>query len=198
MACIAGGVGVAGNRRSRLEMTVAFGDGRFLSALTATAVLICTHVGLAIVLVLGGFAILQRTLGQAGRAPSLELASQALITLIGSWLLWRAVRPRSHQHGGSGMALGFVTGLVPCPLTTFIMSYAVAKNLVGAGLILSGTFALGMIVTVAAFPLLAVMLRTRLLPLMARTEALRFWSGRCLELGAALAVVFLGLWPILT
>jgi nickel/cobalt transporter (NicO) family protein len=152
---------------------------------------------LAVVLVLGAFAILQRTIGGAGRAPALEMASQALITLIGLSLLWRALHPSSHRHAGSGIALGFVTGLVPCPLTTFIMSYAAAKNLIGAGLILSGTFAIGMIATVAAFPLVAVLLRTRLLPLMARTEGLRFWIGRGLEFVAALAVILLGLWPIL-
>jgi nickel/cobalt transporter (NicO) family protein len=174
------------------------GAGRPMGAFVSTTVLICTHVGLAIVLVLGGFAILQRTFGQAGRAPALELASQVLIALVGLWLLWRALRRSAHQHSESGMALGFVTGLVPCPLTTFIMSYAATKNLVAAGLILSGAFAIGMIATVAAFPLLAVALRTHLLPLMARTETVRFWMGRCLETAAALAVIFLGLWPVLS
>ena len=173
------------------------GEGRFLGALGSSAVLISTHVGFAIVLVLGGFAILQRTIGGPGRAPALEAASQALIVLIGLWLLWRALHPSSHRHAGSGIALGFVAGLVPCPLTTFIMSYAAAKNLIGAGLILSATFTIGMIVTVAAFPLLAVLMRKRLLPLMIHTEAPRFWIGRGLEFGAAFAVILLGLWPLL-
>lgn len=55
------------------------------------------------------------------------------------------------------------------------MTYAVANGLVASGLILAGTFAAGMVVTVAAFPLLAVLLRSRLLPVMARTET---WRGR--------------------
>jgi ABC-type nickel/cobalt efflux system permease component RcnA len=173
------------------------GVGGFRGAVGSTIVVIWTHVGLAILLVLGGFAIVQGTIGQAGRAPALQLASQVLITLVGLWLLWRALRPHTHHHGGSGVALGFVAGLVPCPLTTFIMSYAVLKNLVWPGLLLSGTFAAGMIVTVAAFPLLAVLTRTRLLPLMARTETLRSRVGRGLEIAAALAVICLGLWPLL-
>ncbi len=96
------------------------GDGRFLGALGSSTILILTHVGSAVVPVLSGFVILQRTIGGAGRAPTLEHASQALIVLVGLWLLWRAFRPHSHDHDASGPALALLTGLVPCPLTTFI------------------------------------------------------------------------------
>jgi nickel/cobalt exporter len=174
------------------------GDGRFLGALGSSTILIVTHVGSAVVIVLSGFAILQQTIGGAGRAPALEHASQFLIVLVGLWLLWRAFRPHSHDHDRSGPALAFVTGLIPCPLTTFIMTYAVANGLVVSGLILAGTFAAGMVVTVATFPLLAVLLRTRLLPMMTRTEIWRGRIGHGLEIGAALAVMLLGLWPLLT
>ena len=173
------------------------GDGHVWGAVGASAVLIATHVGLAIVLVLGGFAILQRTIGGAGRAPVLEHLSQGLIVVVGLWLLWRAFWPAAHHHGQSGVALGFVTGLVPCPLTTFIMTFAVAKHLVAPGLLLAATFAIGMITTVAVFPLLAVLVRSRLLPLMLRTEAWRAWIGRGLEIGAAIAVTLIGLGPLL-
>jgi ABC-type nickel/cobalt efflux system permease component RcnA len=173
------------------------GDGRLLGALGSSTVLILTHVGSAVLLVLGGFVVLQRTIGGAGRAPALENASQILIVLIGLWLLLRALRPHTHAHDRSGPVLAFVTGLVPCPLTTFIMTYALANGLMVSGLILSGTFAVGMIVTVASFPLLAVLLRTRLLPLLARTETLRARTGYILEVGAALGVILLGLWPLI-
>jgi nickel/cobalt exporter len=174
------------------------GDGRFLGALGSSTILIVTHVGSAVVIVLSGFAILQQTIGAAGRAPALEHASRFLIVLVGMWLLWRAFRPHSHDHDRSGPALAFVTGLIPCPLTTFIMTYAVANGLVVSGLILAGTFAAGMVVTVATFPLLAVLLRTRLLPMMTLTEIWRGRIGHGLEIGAALAVMLLGLWPLLT
>lgn len=173
------------------------GDGRLLGAIGSSVVLIVTHVGSAVLLVLGGSVVLQRTIGGAGRAPGLEHASQILIIVIGLWLLWRAMRPHTHGQAGSGPALGFVLGLVPCPLTTFVMSYAVVHGLVASGLILSGAFAAGMIVTVAMFPLLAVLLRTRLMPLMAGTETLRGRIGRVLEVGGALAVVLIGLWTLL-
>lgn len=174
------------------------GDGRLHGALASSMILILTHVGSAIVIVLSGFVILQRTIGGAGRALVLEHLSQALIVLVGLWLLWCALRPHGHDHGRSGPALAFVTGLVPCPLTTFIMTYAAANGAIASGLILSGTFAAGMVVTVAAFPLVAVLLRTRLLPVMAQTEGWRQKIGGRLEVAAALAVMALGLWPLLT
>ena len=173
------------------------GDGRWRGALAATTVLILTHVGSAIIIVLSGFVILERSIGRAGRAPMLERASQILIVLVGIWLLWRAMKPHSHEHDRSSLTLAFVTGLVPCPLTTFIMTYAVTNNLIAAGLVLSGTFATGMFVTVAAFPVMAAVLRTQLLPLMARTESWRHELGRFLELGAALAIIALGIFPLL-
>jgi nickel/cobalt transporter (NicO) family protein len=77
------------------------------------------------------------------------------------------------------------------------MTYAVANGLVASGLILAGTFAAGMVIAVAAFPLLAVLLRTRLLPVMARTETQRGRIGQILEMGAALAVILLGLWSLI-
>ncbi|MBA4788651.1 MAG: sulfite exporter TauE/SafE family protein [Rhizobiales bacterium] len=172
------------------------GDGRMVGALGASIILILTHVGSAILIVLGGFAVLKSTIGGAGRSPMLEQTSQVLIVVVGLWLLWRAGRPHSHDHDRSGPALAFVTGLVPCPLTTFIMTYALAHGALVSGLLLSGTFAAGMVVTVASFPLLAVLLRTRLMPLLARTEVLRARTGHVLEVGAALAVILLGVWPL--
>lgn len=173
------------------------GDGRWRGALLATSVLIVTHVGSAIVIVLGGFAILQRTIGSAARAPTLEIASQILIMLVGVWLLWRAVKTHTHDHDQSSVPLAFVTGLVPCPLTTFIMTYAVVNGLAGSGLILSGTFAAGMFVTVVAFPLLAIAFRTQLLPPLLGTQPWRVRIGRALEIAAALAIIAIGLLPLL-
>jgi len=173
------------------------GKGWVSGALGSSTILILTHVGSAIVIVLSGLVVLQRTIGGAGRAPRLEFASQTMILLIGLWLLWRAFRPHRHQHGRSASALAFAAGLVPCPLTTFIMTYAVVHGVIAAGLALSAAFAAGMIVTVATFPTLAVLFRIRLLPWMARTEYLRTWTGHVLEITSAFAVIVLGLWPLI-
>jgi nickel/cobalt exporter len=95
------------------------GEGRWRGAMLSSAILILTHVGSAIVIVLTGAALVQRTLVGAGRAPLLERSSQVLIVLVGLWLLWQAFRPHHHNHDRSGPALAFVGGLIPCPLTTF-------------------------------------------------------------------------------
>jgi nickel/cobalt exporter len=172
-------------------------DGRWRGALGSSLLLILTHVGSAVVLVLSGYAILRHTIGGAGRAPALEQASQILIVLIGLWLLWRSFRPHHHHHDRSAPLLAIATGLIPCPLTTFIMTYAVVHGAVKWGLLLSALFAAGMTFTVALFPLTAVLARTRLLPLIARTEAIRNRVASAVEVCAAIAIIAVGALPLL-
>ncbi|RZN33867.1 sulfite exporter TauE/SafE family protein [Bradyrhizobium sp. Leo121] len=164
-------------------------DGRWRSALGSSLLLILTHVGSAVVLVLSGYAVLKHTIGGAGRAPALEQASQILIVLIGLWLLWRAFRPEPHRHDRSAPLLAIATGLIPCPLTTFIMTYAAAHGAVKWGLLLSAVFAAGMTLTVALFPLAAVFARTWLLRLVERTETIRNCAASGLEAFAGIAVI---------
>ena len=173
-------------------------DGQWRGAVGSSAILIVTHVGSAAILVLGGFVVLQRTISGGGRAPSVELASAALILLLGVWLLLRALRTGRHDHGRNGPVLAVVTGIVPCPLTAFIMAYAVSKGMIGSGLVLSGAFAAGMIATVAVFPVSAVLLRERFLGLLSRTDPWRTYAVRWLETMAAVAVISLGAWQLLT
>ena len=168
------------------------GAGGLASAVGSSALLILLHVGSAVVFVLGGFAVVQRTIGGAGRAPALELASQMLIVCVGLWLLWRTARPPSHEHARAS-AVALAAGIVPCPLTTFVMIYAISKGLVTAGLLLSAAFACGMVLTVSLFPLLVVLFRQQLT---------RVWSqagriGRLLQVGAATAIIVVGLAPLI-
>lgn len=173
------------------------GGGRLAGALASSVIVMVTHVGTAIILVLTGAAILRKTLVGAGRAPALEQFSNGLIVAIGLWLLWRAFRPHQHTPGTSGPVLALVAGLVPCPLTTFIMSYAVVNGLVGWGLLLSAAFASGMIVTVSVLPTLAVLLRLRSFRLLAPAGPILQRTRHWIEATAALAIIALGLWPLL-
>jgi len=100
-----------------------------LGSIGTSAILVLTHVGSAIVLVLTGFIVIRRAIGGAGRAPGFEIASAVLIIVIGLWLLFRALHPHEQAHAArDGRVLALVTGLVPCPLTTFIMVYAAAQG----------------------------------------------------------------------
>ena len=93
--------------------------------------------------------------------------------------------------------LALAAGLVPCPLTTFIMTYAAAHGAVKWGLLLSAFFAAGMTLTVSLFPLMAVFARTRLLPFIAHTEAIRNRVASAVEVCAAIAVIAVGALPLL-
>jgi nickel/cobalt exporter len=166
-----------------------------LSSLGTSVILVLTHVGSAIVLVLAGIIVIRRTLGGAGRAPELETVSAAAIMAIGLWLLYRALRPHDHARAGAdSRLLAFATGLVPCPLTTFIMVYASTQGIVLAGLLVTAGMAFGMILTIALFALAAVLLRDRLMALLERTARFRSRLGQILELGSALAIVAFGVW----
>jgi nickel/cobalt transporter (NicO) family protein len=158
------------------------------------AILALTHVGLAIVLVLAGFAVISKAFAYGGRTPQFETASGVLIVLVGLFLLWRASARHDHAHGTKGRALALVTGLVPCPLTTFILSFALARGLLAAGLAMTAAMAVGMVVTIAAVAVLATLSRDRLLAFFARTETLREGLGRALEIGGAILVALLGIW----
>lgn len=175
-----------------------------LSSIGNGAILVLTHVGIAVVLVLAGFAVITRAFSYGGRTPQFETASGVLVALIGAFLLWRASTRTA--HGGTcadatprnGKALAFVTGLVPCPLTTFIMSYALARGLLAAGLAVTAAMAAGMVLTVAGVAVLATVSRERLMAFFARTERMRQAMGRVLEIGGAALVLLFGAFLILS
>jgi nickel/cobalt exporter len=166
------------------------------SSIANGAVLALTHVGIALVLVLAGFAVISKAFAMGGRTPQFETASGVLIAVIGAFLVWRAAADRP-AHSRDGRTLAFVTGLVPCPLTTFIMSYALARGLLAAGLAVTAAMAVGMVATIAAVAVLATLLRGKFLTRFARTEALRARLGQVLEVGGAVLVLAFGIWLVI-
>ena len=111
-------------------------------------ILAVTHVGLAVVLVLAGFAVISRAFAYGGRTPQFETASGVLIVLIGIFLLWRALADNHEATSTDGKTLAFVTGMVPCPLTTFVLSYALARGVLAAGLLVTAAMTIGMIAAI--------------------------------------------------
>src|SRR5512140_635439 len=57
--------------------------GKLQEGVANGAILALTHVGLAIVLVLAGFAVISKVFALGGRTPQFEVASGLLIALIG-------------------------------------------------------------------------------------------------------------------
>jgi nickel/cobalt exporter len=84
------------------------------------------------------------------------------------------------------------TGLIPCPLTTFILTFALAKGMIAAGLAAIAGMLAGVVTTLVAFAVTAIVARDRLQPLLARTERLRWTIGKTMEVTSAGAVVALG------
>ncbi len=133
-------------------------------------------------------------MGGAGRAPAFEAASAILVIAIGAWLLVQALR-HPHVHPETdGRALAFATGLVPCPLTTFIMVYAAANGIIAAGLLLTSAMAVGMVATILLFAGGAILLREQVLRFLAHSARTRERLGRALEVASAAAVIAFGLW----
>lgn len=155
-------------------------------------------LGIAVLLTLTGAALIERTIGGAGRAPVLETVSNALIAFVGAWLLFRAIRPHVHRPKASGPALAVFAGLVPCPLTTFVMAFSVSNGVVAGGLAFAAAFALGMVATVVLFPLAAILARSGVRPVVEGWGAFGGWRGRGLSVCSGLAVLALGVPPFVT
>src|SRR6188474_2813106 len=163
--------------------------GKLREGIANGAILTLTHVGLAVVLVLAGFAVISRVFAQGGRTPQFEVASGVMVALIGAFLLWRSTGDDHHMHERDGRTLAFVTGMIPCPLTTFIMSYAVARGLLGAGLAVTAAMTVGMIATIGGIALAAALARNKFMGLLARTERWRHGAGTALEVGSSVMVL---------
>jgi nickel/cobalt exporter len=160
------------------------------------AILALTHVGLALILVLAGFAVISRAFAYGGRTPNFEIASGVLIALIGAFLLWRATSADHHVHHGDGRTLALVTGMIPCPLTTFIMSYALARGMLAAGLAMTAAMTIGMIATIGGIAFAAAFARERFIDLLSLTESWRHRVGTILEVGGSLLVLGFGMWVL--
>ena len=157
------------------------------------SILAVTHVGLAVVLVLAGFAVISRAFAYGGKTPQFEAASGILIVLIGAFLLWRSLADRHDATRTDGKTLAFVTGMIPCPLTTFVLSYALARGVLAAGLLVTAAMTVGMIAAIGGIAVMAALARTRFMALLSRTERLRHRLGRALEVFGSLAVLGFGL-----
>src|SRR5215211_7077817 len=134
-----------------------------LQSLAVAGALALTHVGSAVILALLAAPLVSRTLGSGvGRAPGLEFLSWGLLAVIGLWLLVRALRGRPHVHH-EGLMVGVVAGLIPCPLTLFVMLYSLAHAVPVAGLTFALAMLVGITLTLAAIALAAVLGRESLM-----------------------------------
>ena len=125
-----------------------------------------------------------------GSSPVLEDISRGMLGVIGVWMAWRAIaRGRSTQHGREGVAFGFMAGMVPCPLTLFIMSFAVLHQVVTVGVLLAVSMMLGIALSLGAVAVAAVVFRNQAARLLGRCPRLLQLSARSLEAIAGLVLL---------
>jgi nickel/cobalt transporter (NicO) family protein len=163
-----------------------------LKAAAVAAVLALTHVASAVLLALIAAPLVTRTLVGAGRSPSLELVSRCILVLIGGWLILRAWRGRSHPHG-EGLAVGFVAGLIPCPLTLFAMFLALSRGVPEAGLVFAAAMMLGVLATLSTVAVLTVLLRDRVVAFVAHRGVSILRLSRVLDGVSGLLLILLSL-----
>lgn len=169
------------------------GAGRRMARAAIDGVLVSLlQVGFAVVIVFLGWPLIRRGLQGEITAPLMERASAVLVLLIGVWLLVAALLSRGSRPAAPGHALAIAAGLVPCPVTAFLMIYATFTGSLAAGLTVIGGYAAGMAATIAAFPVLAVTMRGRLLPVTWISE-----HRQILQMLAGLAIISLGGWLLL-
>jgi ABC-type nickel/cobalt efflux system permease component RcnA len=167
-----------------------------LKSLGVAAVLSATHVLSAVLIALVGAPILSRTLTGAGRSDSIEMLSRGLIALIGVWLLIRAVRRRPHVHG-EGVLVGFVAGLVPCPLTLFAMLLSISRGVPEAGLTFAAAMLIGISLTLGTVAVVTTLARDGVTRIVERYGTSMDRITRALDAVAGLLLVFLGLGAVL-
>src|SRR5436190_11795214 len=130
-------------------------------ALLTSFVLSVTHITSAVLLALVTNTLVTRALVGAGRAPSIEWTSRVILVAIGLWLIFRAIRAKPHLHG-EGVATGFIAGLIPCPLTLFVMTLALSRNDPEAGLAFSVSMLLGVATILGAVAVVSAVTRNSL------------------------------------
>ncbi|MCG8593221.1 MAG: hypothetical protein MI785_02435 [Kiloniellales bacterium] len=170
-------------------------DAPLRQGLTASLKLIAVHVGSAILLVLTAVTLLDVSFGlRPADFPLLRQISYGGVAALGLFLLVQALRGApGGRHAKGGGLLPYVVGLSPCPLTTIMMLAAVGTGAIALGLVVSLAMALGMVVTVGAFALLAILARCWLFGVFERHQARILKIGRGFEVFGALAVTALGL-----
>ena len=127
--------------------------------LLTSFILAFTHVGMAVLIALLALPLVSVTLGSVGRAPLLETFSRGLlgVVVVDDLALNRSRSPPSFRRGKC--VVRYSCSLIPCPLTLFVMTFAIVRGVPSAGLAFAGTMLIGVAIVMAIVALAAVLFR---------------------------------------
>jgi nickel/cobalt exporter len=135
----------------------------------------------------------------AGVAKWIQVASYAIIVAIGGWLLLRAFHAArrggtaaAHRHDLSRGLLPFAIGLLPCPMTMLILTYALANASLAAGLVLVAFLGVGIAATIALVGSLGMLVRGGAFAVLDPAGRVYARLLGALEIASCLAILVLG------
>ena len=168
-----------------------------MRGIATSLVLSFTHVTMSVLIALLSLPLVSIALGNAGRAPLLEDLSRGLLGLIGIWMIYRALRhsPHGHVHE-EGIAVGFMAGLIPCPLTLFVVTFAIARGVPEAGIAFAITMMIGVAVVLATVAAVTVFSRQSVIHLIESRPRLIAVLTRSIEAAAGLSLTAIALYEI--
>jgi nickel/cobalt exporter len=147
-----------------------------LRALLTSLALSVTHVSVSVVIVLLSLPLVNIMFGGGGpgSSPVLENVSRGMLGIIGIWMIWRALSAshHHHHHDREGLGFGVMAGLVPCPLTLFIMNFAVLHQVVIVGILFAVSMMTGIALTLGLVAATAVLFRKQVVRLLASSPHL--------------------------
>lgn len=180
-----------GHSKTVLASYLAGSPSKVLGGVAVAGILSLTHVFTAVLIALLSLPLLSTSLTSAGRAPLLEDVSRAMLALIGIWMIWRAWKQPAHTHA-EGPVVGVMAGLIPCPLTLFVMVFAISRGVPEAGLVFALAMMLGVAFTLSSLAALTVIARDRMAGLLERHGPAISKGGRTFEALAGFILLAIG------
>ena len=179
-----------GHSKTVLALFVA-GSGASMARGIGTAIILAaTHIAISVLVVVLALPVVSLAFGEVGRARVLEDVSRGLLGIVGVWLLFAATRGHSARQHHEGSAFGFFAGLIPCPLTLFVMTFASARGVPEAGLAFAAMMLLGVAAVLTSVAAAAVAARATIGQLVAHSvPALVSFSRVVLGLTGAVLVL---------
>ncbi|WP_348528164.1 hypothetical protein [Mesorhizobium sp. L103C565B0] len=89
-----------------------------------------------------------------------------------------------------------MAGLIPCPLTLFVMTFAISRGVPGAGILFAITMMVGVALTLSSVAVLSILFRERLVHFFDSRPRLFDTISRAIEGAAGLALASVAVWQL--